>query len=151
MPLSTICLTAPQASPANPLGSGEVPMIRRLLLIAIAGFAMGGEASAQSTGQRIVIERPAPVPQTGMVRVQASIHLLIPGPTDDSEDAEKQRDRARRVIYEMAAKECDLLRDVIAKDCRLESITSNLSVQPNQNAARGYNVNGTMSLQITLK
>ena len=97
-----------------------------------------------------MIERPAPVQQNGMVRVQASVHLFFPGPTDDSEEAEKQRDRARRMVYEMAAKECDLLRDVIAKECRLDSINSNLTRQTNP-GAQGYNVNGTMSLQITLK
>jgi hypothetical protein len=125
-------------------------MIRTCLLAALAGLVLSGDVSAQTSGQRIVIERSAPVPQTGMVRVQASVHLFVPGPTGNSEDAEKQRDRARRMIYEMSAKECDLLRDVIAKDCRLDSITSNLTVQSNQ-AAQGYTVNGTMSLQITLK
>jgi hypothetical protein len=125
-------------------------MIRVCLVAAVAALVVGGDASAQTSGQRIVIERPAPVPQTGMVRVQASIQLFFPGPTDDSEEAEKQRDRARRAIYEMAAKECDLLREVIAKECRLESINSNLNRQAGQ-AVQGYNVNGTMSLQITLK
>ena len=125
-------------------------MIRICLLAAVAGLAMCGDASAQTSGQRIVIERPAPAIQTGMVRVQASVQLFFPGPADDSEDAEKQRDRARRAIYEMAAKECDLLRDVIAKECRLDSINSNLTLQINQ-VAQGYKVNGTMSLQITLK
>jgi hypothetical protein len=125
-------------------------MLRICSLVALAALVPGGQASAQTSGQRIVIERPAPSPQAGRVRVQASVHLFFPGPTDDSDDAEKQRDRARRMIYEMAAKECDLLRDVIAKDCTLESINSNLTRQTNQNA-QGYNVNGTMSLHITLK
>jgi hypothetical protein len=61
-------------------------------------------------------------------------------------EASALRDRAERIVYEMAGKECDVLRDVLAKDCRRETITSNLHRQTGQ-AAEGYNV----SLQITLK
>src|SRR5690242_14352826 len=113
-------------------------MARTALLATLVGLTMCSAASAQTSGQRIVIERPAPVPQTGMVRVQASIHLFVPGPIDDSDAAEKQRDHARRMVYEMAAKACELLRDVIAKECKLDSITSNLTVQSNQGAPQGY-------------
>jgi len=61
------------------------------------------------------------------------------------------RDRARRSVYEMAARECGLLRDAIAKDCRLEAINSNINRLFGQQQQEGLNVNGTMSLQITLK
>jgi hypothetical protein len=86
-----------------------------------------------------------------MVRVQANMQLFFPGPTDDSEEAAKQRDRARRTIYEMAGKECDLLHETIAKECRLESVTSSLNRQLGQSSTQGYNVTGSMTLQITLK
>ena len=39
---------------------------------------------------------------------------------------------------------------VLAKDCRLETVTSNLHRQAGQ-ATQGYNVQGSTSLQITLK
>ena len=51
----------------------------------------------------------------------------------------------------MAAHECDLLREVLAKDCRLESINTNINRQWGQQQQEGYNVGGSMSLQITLK
>ena len=46
----------------------------------------------------VVIERSkaATARQEGIVRVQLQIQLFIPGPTDDTEEAEKQRERARR-------------------------------------------------------
>ena len=50
----------------------------------------------------------------------------------------------------MAAKECDVLRETLARDCRLESVTTNLNRQTGQ-GVEGYNVSGQMSLQITLK
>jgi hypothetical protein len=65
-------------------------------------------------------------------------------------EASALRDRAERIVYEMAGKECDVLRDVLAKDCRLETITSNLHRQTGQ-VAEGYNVQGSMSMQISLK
>ena len=65
---------------------------------------------------------------------------------------QKLRDRARRMIYEMAAHECDLLREVLAKDCRLESVNNNLNRQHyGSQQPDGYTVNGSMSLQVTLK
>ena len=125
--------------------------MRKVLLITLAVTLLGGAAIAQTEGQRIMIERAAPVArQEGTVRVQASINLFIPGPTGDSEEAVKIRDYARRMIYEMAGKECDLLREVLARECRLESINSQLQRQSGQ-PTEGYSVNGTMSLQITLK
>ena len=51
----------------------------------------------------------------------------------------------------MAARECDLLREVIAKDCRLESVNSNINRQFGQQQQEGLNVSGSMSMQITLK
>ena len=86
------------------------------------------------------------------MRVQSNINLFMPGPTGDGEDAQKLRDRARRVIYEMAARECDLLREVLAKDCKLESVNNNLNRQNfGSQQPDGYTVNGSMTLQITLK
>ena len=54
------------------------------------------------------------------------------------------------MLYELAAKEYDLMRDVIARDCRLESVNVNLNRQANP-PMQGYAVNGSMSYQITLK
>src|SRR4051812_20697942 len=41
-------------------------------------------------------------------------------------------DKARRTVYEMAARECDLLREVLAKDCRMESVNNNIGRQTSQ-------------------
>jgi hypothetical protein len=50
----------------------------------------------------------------------------------------------------MAARECDLLREVLAKDCRMESVTSNINRQFGQQQ-EGFSVNGAMNFQITVK
>lgn len=126
-------------------------MPRKVILPAIFGVFLGVIGASESTGQDVV-ERPR-LPtsrQEGVVRVQMSIQLFVAGPTDVSEEADRQRDRARRVIYEIAAKECDLLREVVARDCRLETVNVNLSRQPNPQM-QGYQVGGNMIYQITLK
>jgi hypothetical protein len=126
-------------------------MFRKLLSMAVIAVSLSGGAIAQTDGQRIVIERGPSTPrQEGSVRVQSSINLFIPGSTSDNDEGSKNRDRARRVIYEMAAKECDVLREVLAKECRLESVNTNMHRQSGQ-ALEGYNVTGQMSMQITLK
>jgi hypothetical protein len=109
-------------------------------------------ANAQSPGQRIVLEQlGAGQRQEGQVRIQSSINFFVTGATGDSEEAQKLREKAQRSVYEMAAHQCDLLREVLAKDCRMESVTSNIGRQFGQQQQEGYTVNGSMNFQITLK
>ncbi len=123
------------------------------LIAASAGLLLLiAPAVAQTPGQRIILEQSGSLPrQEGAVRIQSSINFFVTGPTGDGDEAQKLRDRARRTIYEMAARECDLLREVLAKDCRMESVTSNISRQFGQQQPEGYTVNGSMNFQITLK
>jgi hypothetical protein len=107
---------------------------------------------AQTSTQRVVVEQSgASTRQESAVRVQSNISFFILGPTGEGEEAQKLRDRARRTVYEMAGRECDLLRDVLAKDCRMENVTSNISRQFGNQQQEGFTVNGSMSMQITLK
>ena len=109
-------------------------------------------ALAQTPGQRIIVEQSGGASrQEGSVRVQSTINFFVAGPTGESEEAQKLRDRARRSVYELAARECDLLRDVLAKDCRMESVSTNINRQFGQQQPEGFNISGSMSFQITLK
>lgn len=81
------------------------------------------------------------------VRIQSSINFFVFGPTGDGEEAQRLRDRARRTVYEMAGRECDLVREVFARECRLESVNVNIGRQYGQQQPEGYTVNGSMSLQ----
>lgn len=90
-----------------------------------------------------------------MVRVQNNISFFLAGATGEGDEAQKLREKAQRVVYEMAAHQCDLLRDILAKDCKMELVNVNVNTaggrQFNQQQQEGLNVNGSMSLQITLK
>ncbi len=124
----------------------------RNALIASATLVLAAPASAQTPGQRIVIEQSGSSSrQEGLVRIQTTINFFVTGPTGEGEEAQKLRDRARRIIYEMAARECDLLREVLAKDCRMESVNVNIGRQFGQQQQEGYTVNGSMNFQISLK
>jgi hypothetical protein len=125
---------------------------RQVVLAGVCLLLSLAPSAAQTPGQRITIEQSgSPGRQEGQVRIQTSINFFVTGPTGDGEEAQKLRDKARRTIYEMAARECDLLREVLAKDCRMESVNSNIGRQFGQQQQEGYTVNGSMSFQITLK
>src|ERR1700761_685512 len=118
------------------------------LLLSLAPVA----AQVQLPEQRLVIQPPVTLLRPeGMVRVTTSVNLVVPSPTGQGEDAQKARDNARRMIYEMAAHECDLLRDTLARDCRLESVNVNIGRQFGVQQQEGYSANGTMNFQITPK
>ncbi len=108
------------------------------------------------TGQRISVEQFNAAPrQENMARIQNSISFFLAGPTGEGDDAQKLRERAQRAVYEMAAHQCDMLRDVLAKDCRLETVNVNVNAnntrQFNQQQVEGLNVSGSMAFQISLK
>jgi hypothetical protein len=121
-----------------------IPAALGLLLLAVP-------AVAQTPGQRIIMEQMGASRQEGWVRIQSTINFFVAGPTGESEEAQKLRDRARRAVYEMAARECDLLREVIAKDCRMEQVSNNINKQYGNQQQEGFTVTGSMNFQITLK
>jgi hypothetical protein len=126
----------------------------RLLLPAGIGLLfLIAPAFAQTPGQRIIVEQSGSSPrQEGSVRVQSSINFFIAGPTGEGDEAQKLRERARRIVYDMAARECDLLRDVLAKDCRMESVTNNINISRQFGQQQeGFTINAAMGFQITLK
>ncbi|MEH2509893.1 hypothetical protein V1291_001247 [Nitrobacteraceae bacterium AZCC 1564] len=123
-------------------------MTNRILFAACASVMLMTSATAQSP-----LFPEGRSRQDGSVRVQSSLNFFVPGPTGDSEEAQKLREKARRMIYETAARECDLLKDTLAKDCRLENVNSNINTNRQYGPAPqdGFTINGSMSFQITLK
>jgi hypothetical protein len=121
-------------------------------IVASVALLLASPVVAQN---RIIVEQGNNPPrQENMVRVQNNISFFLTGPTGDGDEAQKLRDKAQRSVYEMAGRQCDLLREILAKDCRMESVNVNVNAnnrQFNQQQPEGLNVNGTMSLQITLK
>ena len=116
------------------------------LAYAVGALALLAPPSlAQTTAQPNASRQEAPV------RIQSSINFFVNGPTGDGEEAQRLRDRSRRAVYEMAARECDVVREVFARECRLESVNVNIGRQYGSQQQEGYTVNGSMNLQVFLK
>jgi hypothetical protein len=125
-------------------------MLRTLGWVCFLGV-LCAPAMAQNANQPVIGERHDPP-----LRVQVNLTMFKPGPTGDGEDASKLRDELQREFLGVAARECDLLREVIAKDCRLESLNVNINGNRGmaafgQGQTEGYTVQGTMSFQVTAK
>ena len=93
----------------------------------------------------------------GAARVQTTISFFVASASDDSEEAQKLRDHANRLVYQTAARQCDLLRETLAKDCRLESVNTTISSRQGSFSLQqlqqpgGFTVGASMTYQITLK
>lgn len=130
-----------------PLNQGIFAMRRVYLLPALA-IVFVTAASAQTV---ILKQNDRLVTPAGaeLIRISLGINMFVPAPDDGSE-------AAQRKVYDLAAHECDILRDVLASDCRLETINLNLQHAPaNQFGGRdkveGFNLNGNIGFRIAPK
>jgi hypothetical protein len=129
-------------------------MARSITVAAGILLMSAGAAVAQDANQPVL---GATGLRQSLVRIQDQVSFFVPGPVGDSDEAVKVRERARRSIYDMAAHECDVLRETIARDCRLESVNANVTANNRQfpqlavQVPEGWQVNGTMSFQVTIK
>ena len=126
----SVMLLAPLAANAQEIN----PLVRERMVV------QGSSGSAES--------------RSGQVRVQTSINVFMSGPSGEGEAAEQLRERARRMIYQIASRECGVLEEVLARTCRLEAINVNLNRQMGQmggGVGEGYMVAGSMTMVVTLK
>lgn len=115
-----------------------------------AMFVIAGAVAAHT--QTIVVkpnDRPM-MPGGEQVRVSVGINLFIPLSEGGDQSVKAQED-ARRIVYDLAGHECAVLREVLASECRLESI--NVNVQRNQFGPQrdGLNVNGNVGFRVVPK
>lgn len=124
-------------------------MIRLLAFFVSAGLALALPASAQ----QIVIQPRATTALEAKtdIRVNVAMSFFAKAPVSDAEAAAKAQEQARRVLYEAAAKECELLRTVIASECRLESINIGVNRSYGNQQPEGFNANGSFTFHIKLK
>jgi len=86
------------------------------------------------------------------VRISVGVNMFVPAPSDDGEQALKAQEASRKMIYELAGRECAVLRETLASECRLESVNVNVQRSGNrfgnQGAPEGFNVNGNIGYRI---
>jgi hypothetical protein len=96
-----------------------------------------------------------PSPAAEQVRISLAINMFVPALASDSAQALAAQENGRKMVYQAAAQECEVLRATIANSCTLESININVQyVAANQNFAQkaeGYNINGSINYRIISK
>ncbi len=98
------------------------------------------------------IARSAPFHPGDFVNVNVSFNTYVPLPDVKEQTLVDTQHRGRRFIYRMAIKECAVLKETIAKTCRLTNL--NISAQVREHNNRGpikLYLNGTVQYAITLK
>lgn len=129
-------------------------MLRYSLLPALF-VALATAASAQTIVINPNKSRVLPSPAVEQIRVSLGVSMFVPAPGDDNAQSLKAQEDGRKMVYEAAAHECEVLRATIASDCTLELI--NISVQrvsANQNYGQkvdGYNINGSINYRVLTK
>ncbi len=103
-------------------------------------FAMPLNASAQSNQDR----------RGDTVRVQVSVSYTLPGPSGE-DDALKVQENARRALYLVADKECTLLRETIASECKIENINVNVNRVRHQPNPETITATASMTYRVQLK
>jgi hypothetical protein len=122
-------------------------MIRFALIgmLLAAPFLSTSAGNAQS---RMMID---PTQARGdQVRVQINITFVLPGAAGDGDEAVKAQESARRMLYRIADRECDVLKETIAAECKLESVSVNVNRFRNQNADT-LNASANMTFRIQIK
>jgi hypothetical protein len=114
-------------------------------MLLAAPFLSAAAVNAQS---RMTID-PSP-PRGDQVRVQINVSFVLPGVPGDGDEAVKAQENARRMLYRIADRECAVLKETIASDCRLESVNVNVNRFRNQNADT-LNAGANMTFRIQIK
>lgn len=123
-------------------------MFRRIILAVAAALILVGPSAAQ---QIVIQQRPGGGEPKGEVRVQVNMNFFVNAPTNDSEASVKAQENARRVLYDRAARECDLLKATLASECRLESVNVSMNRHYGGSQPEGFNANGSFAFKVTLK
>lgn len=85
------------------------------------------------------------------VRVQVNMNLFVPGAFGLSDELLKAQEQARRVLYESAGRECELLKSILANECRLQSLNVNINHSHGSPQHEGFTISGNFGYKVTLK
>lgn len=122
--------------------------MRRSIIAAAAALVLAGSASAQ---QLVIQPRAGAAESKGEVRVQVSMNFFVNAPTNDSEASVQAQEKARRLLYDRAARECDVLKATLASECRLESVNVNMNRNYGGAQPEGFNASGNFTFKVTTK
>jgi len=115
-----------------------------LAALAVAGLAV-------TTLPSLAESRSIPFDGSQTVKVQIGFSLQMPLANDNEKTLLDSQQSSRRVLYEMASKECTLLKATIAETCRLTNLNVSAQVRQHSNMPVALMLNGHAHFAITLK
>ncbi len=120
--------------------------MKRVMLAAVLtlGASAAGAQQTFSEVQRAIAQQAEQ-----QVRVNVVMNMFVPAPAGDQ--ALAAQERARRQMYGLAMKECAILQEVIAKDCRIEAVNVNVNRHQGQQQVEGFTIGANMNFRVTLK
>lgn len=135
----------------------DFPMLRSFLIPATL-IAFAATADAQTiviNPNKSGVLAPATT-AAEPVRISVGVSTFAPAPGGEGDGALKAQEDGRRMIYEIAGRECAIMLQVMASDCHMESVNINVQhVSGNQNFSgqrgEGFNINGTINYRIVPK
>jgi hypothetical protein len=100
--------------------------MRRHVLLPAFILAFATAASAQTIVINPNKSGLMPSPRVEQVRVSLGVSMFVAAPAADGAQALKAQEDGRKMVYNAAGQECDILRATIAASCTLESININV-------------------------
>ena len=120
-------------------------MPRRLSTLLLAS-ALAASAAGPGLAQPEGLGAPA---RLAPLRIESGWVVMVPlSAAATVEQQIAQTETARRAIYEMAARECDTLRQVFKAECRLQNVRINSNVQSRNAGNDSVSVNGSGSFEL---
>jgi len=124
-------------------------MIRGFLILTVLALGAGG-AAAQDGPARTAGSSSAAGLQGQQIRLSLNMNLFVPDAWGLNEQGVKAQEQARRSVYELAVRECTVLRDSIASECRMESMNVNINRHQGQQP-EGFTIGANASYRVILK
>jgi hypothetical protein len=126
--------------------------VRHLHNIAMVAALATTSLSLATVLPASAIARSMPLHAGQFVNVNVGFNTQIPLPDVSEETLVNEQQTGRKFIYNMASKECAILKATIAKTCRLTNLNVSAQIrdQNNQSPIELY-LNGNAQFAITLK
>ena len=122
--------------------------MKRVVLAAVLMLGASAACAQQTFSE---VQRAIAQQAEQQVRINVVMNMFVPAPGGMSGEALAAQERARRQMYELAKKECAVLQEVIAKDCRIEAVNVNLNRHQGQQQVEGFTIGANMNFRVTMK
>ncbi|MBM3529086.1 MAG: hypothetical protein FJX62_13435 [Alphaproteobacteria bacterium] len=123
-------------------------LVSMTILMSALALSLGPAAAQDSAGRKAALT--AASTQGEQVRVNMSLNMFVPGPSGLTEAGIQAQEQARKAVYALAVRECDIILDTIGNQCRIENLNINVNRHQGQQP-EGFQVGMNAAFRVTLK